>query len=96
MRGNADRNASLVIVQRLVARYQKPKQEKPSTPLPRAKKAVKAAGDARSQACECEEGPSLPLHTREGTRIEHGTAKAGNTHDGWVFPAIFPAYYGLA
>jgi putative transposase len=33
MKGNADRNASLVIGQRLVARYQKNVQEKPPTPL---------------------------------------------------------------
>src|SRR5260370_41725178 len=35
MQGQADRNASLVIGQRLVARSQKPLQAKPSTPLPR-------------------------------------------------------------
>src|SRR5207248_3185249 len=33
MKGNADRNASLVIGQRLVARYHKSVQEKPPTPL---------------------------------------------------------------
>src|SRR5437879_6580336 len=33
MHGNADRNASLVIGQRLVARYQKSSKEKPPTPL---------------------------------------------------------------
>ena len=33
MKGNADRNASLVIGQRLVARYQQSSQEKPPTPL---------------------------------------------------------------
>src|SRR5205823_8883139 len=33
MRGNADRNASLVIGQRLIARYQPSSQEKPPTPL---------------------------------------------------------------
>ncbi len=33
MRGNADRNASLVIGQRLITRYQKSSQEKPPTPV---------------------------------------------------------------
>jgi putative transposase len=74
MRGNADRNASLVIGQRLVACFQKPKQEKPSTPL-RAKRAVKAAGDARSQVSQSEEEPFVPLQSGDGTSIEHGTAQ---------------------
>ncbi|TMC57904.1 MAG: transposase, partial [Chloroflexota bacterium] len=41
MRGNADRNASLVIGQRLTQRYQK--QEKPPTPL-LAKREPKGSG----------------------------------------------------
>jgi len=47
MRGNADRNASLVIGQRLSVRYQK-SQEKPSTPLAR-ERVSKDAGVVVSQ-----------------------------------------------
>ncbi len=47
MRGNADRNASLVIGQRLIVRYQK-SQEKPSTPLAR-ERVSKDAGVVVSQ-----------------------------------------------
>src|SRR6266571_6964809 len=43
MKGNADRNASLVIGQRLVTRYQKSSKEKPPTPLV-AERAEQSAG----------------------------------------------------
>src|SRR5205807_6966396 len=48
MRGNSDRNASLVIGQRLIARYQKSSKEKPPTPL-KARRAEQSAGVVISQ-----------------------------------------------
>jgi hypothetical protein len=73
MRGNADRNASLVIGQRLVARYQKSGQEKPQAPL-RAERVVKAAGGSVSQDAKSEEEPSFP-RSRHADTTEHGTAQ---------------------
>ena len=52
MRGHADRNASLVIGQRLVARAHKPRQEKPSTPLPRVERVEKSTGVLLSKASQ--------------------------------------------
>src|SRR5258706_7128530 len=72
MRGNADRNASLVIGQRLIARYQQA-QEKPPTPLAR-ERVSKDAGVVVSQDAKSKEEPSLPL-VRHGDRNEHGTAQ---------------------
>jgi putative transposase len=48
MHGNSDRNASLVIGKRLLARYQMHSQEKPPTPL-HAERPVKTGGVRRSQ-----------------------------------------------
>jgi transposase len=48
MKGHADRNASLVIGQRLMARYQDRMQEKPPTPL-LAERVAKATGVGTSQ-----------------------------------------------
>jgi putative transposase len=76
MQGNADRNASLVIGQRLVARYQKSAQEKPPTPLA-TERSVKAEGVAICQEAKSEEGPSILL-ARHADGNEHGTA-----HDVW-------------
>ncbi len=59
MRGHADRNASLVIGQRLLARYQQPFQEKPHAPL-RAERVSKDTGVAICQDATREEGPSIP------------------------------------
>ena len=73
MQGNADRNASLVIGQRLVKRYQNPLQGKPPTPL-RVERAEKSAGVAVCQDAKCEEEPSLPP-ARHADRNEHGTAQ---------------------
>ncbi len=56
MRGNADRNASLLIGQRLVTRYQK--QEKPPTPL-LAKREPKGSGEAHPQDAKSRNRPSL-------------------------------------
>ncbi|GLV59220.1 hypothetical protein KDH_60470 [Dictyobacter sp. S3.2.2.5] len=67
MKGNADRNASLVIGQRLIARYH-PK-EKPQT----LRRVSKDTGVVVSQDAGCEEGPSI-LVAGHGESNEHGTA----------------------
>jgi hypothetical protein len=81
MRGHADRNASLVIGQRLITRYQQSTQEKPLTPLA-TERASKDAGvvvsqDAQSETC----GPSLLL-ARHGDANEQGTAQERVGTDG--------------
>ena len=73
MQGNADRNASLVIGQRLIARYQKPSQEKPPTPLATGR-VVKATGVEVCQDARREQEPSL-LQVRHADSNEHGTAQ---------------------
>jgi putative transposase len=73
MEGNADRNASLVIGQRLVERYQNPRQGKPPAPL-FVEEAEKSAGVAVCQDAKREEEPSLPP-ARHADRNEHGTAQ---------------------
>jgi putative transposase len=73
MRGNADRNASLVIGSRLIMRYQKSSQEKPLTPLA-IERGEKSPGVAVCQDAKSEEGPSM-LQTRHADRNEHGTAQ---------------------
>ncbi|GER89228.1 hypothetical protein KDW_33900 [Dictyobacter vulcani] len=70
MKGNADRNASLVIGQRLRARYH-PK-EKPQA----LRRVSKDTGVALSQDAKCEEGPSILL-AGHGESNEHGTAQDG-------------------
>ena len=71
MRGNADRNASLVIGQRLTQRYQK--QEKPPTPL-LAKREPKGSGVGLPQDAKSRNRPSLQS-ARHGDSNEHGTAQ---------------------
>jgi putative transposase len=73
MQGQADRNASLVIGQRLVARYHQSSQEKPPTPL-ETERVAKATGVVVSQDAESKEGPSI-LSARYGDRNGHGTAQ---------------------
>jgi putative transposase len=73
MKGNADRNASLVIGQRLVARYQKNVQEKPPTPL-LVERVSRDTGVAACQDAKCEEGPSIPPSGHADSN-EHGTAQ---------------------
>ncbi len=70
MKGNADRNASLVIGQRLIARF----QEKPPTPLA-TERGAKAPGVAVSQDAESNQEPSISL-VRHGDSNGHGTAQA--------------------
>jgi hypothetical protein len=76
MRGNADRNASLIIGQRLIMRYQKPLQEKPPARLLHAGRVVKATGVVICQDAKREEGPSI-LPARHADRQEQGTAQGG-------------------
>lgn len=73
MRGNADRNASLVIGSRLITRYQKSSQEKPPTPLV-TERGEKSPGVAVCQDAKREEGPSI-LQARYADSNEHGTAQ---------------------
>ncbi len=76
MRGNADRNASIVIGRRLLVRYQK-KQEKPQAPMvPKAspERPVKAGGVIRSQDAKRARRPSTNS-ARHGTGNAQGTAQ---------------------
>ncbi|WP_338248005.1 zinc ribbon domain-containing protein [Dictyobacter halimunensis] len=68
MKGNADRNASLVIGQRLRKRYDP--QEKPQA----LRRVLKNTGVAVSQDAGCEEGPSI-LIAGHGDTNEHGIAQ---------------------
>ena len=72
MQGNADRNASLVIGQRLMMRVLN-SQEKPSTPL-LAEREEKSSGVAICQEAKSEEEPSFP-QARHAECNEHGTAQ---------------------
>ncbi len=68
-RDNADRNASLVIGQRLLARY----QEKP--PTLSMKEDVKTSGAIISQDAKNDQHPSCAVEQRHGDRRGHGTAQ---------------------
>ena len=74
MRGNSDRNASLVIGQRLVARYQKPLKEKPHTLLV-AERAEQSAGVVISQDAQSVGTRPSNGSARHGDHNEHGTAQ---------------------
>jgi len=79
MRGHADRNASLNIGKRLLARYQpqtssSPSQEKPRARRVRSGRVVKATGVIVSQDAQHQREPSLS-QARHGDRHEHGTAQ---------------------
>ena len=76
LRDNADRNASLVIGQRLVARALKPLKEKPHTLARRAKGESKDSGVVLSQDAKRDEEPSFSL-ARQGDGNGHGTAQEG-------------------
>jgi putative transposase len=80
MRGHADRNASLKIGQRLIARYQPDTQkndqeEKPHAPR-LAERSVEAEGVIGSQDARGEEQPSI-APAGHGTGNGHGTAQKG-------------------
>jgi IS605 OrfB family transposase len=74
-RGHADRNASLVIGQRLLTRYQQTSaQEKPHTPQSRTERESKDSGEACSQDAKGTEAPSTLADLGHGARLGHGTA----------------------
>jgi IS605 OrfB family transposase len=74
MRGNADRNASMVIGQRLLARYQQTSpQEKPQAPLV-TERSTKVGGVSGSQEALGKGRPSTN-RARHGARNAQGTAQ---------------------
>jgi len=74
MHGNSDRNASIVIGKRLLARYQQTtSQEKPQAPLA-PERPVKTGGVRRSQDAKGSGRPSTDL-ARHGTVNAQGTAQ---------------------
>lgn len=68
MRGNADRNASIKIGKRLLAKHQQKSQEKP--PAPTFERSVKTDGVRRSQRVNAD-----AEHSWHGTRYGLGTAQ---------------------
>ena len=72
MQGHADRNASLVIGQRLIARSQEPRKEKPLAPVRRAGRESKDSGVVLSQDATRERRPSTD-DARHGESNGHGT-----------------------
>jgi transposase len=87
MRGNADRNASLVIGQRLIDRYGEPSKEKPHALARRAEGVEKSTGVALSQDAKREEKPSFSL-ARPGDGNGHGTAQGRRHRMGTPPPSI--------
>jgi IS605 OrfB family transposase len=77
MKGHADRNASAVIGQRLISRY----QEKPLTPL-LAERASKGVGVGTSQEPKTEVVGHSSLSERHGSTNEPGTAQERRDTDG--------------
>jgi IS605 OrfB family transposase len=74
MKGHADRNASLVIGKRLVARYQNLQEEKPPAPLATERVSQETGGED-SQAPETEVVGHSSLSERHGILTGHGTAQ---------------------
>ena len=93
LRGNADRNASVVIGQRLIARSLKPFKEKPHALARRAEGVEKSTGVAISQDAKREEKPSLS-QARQGDGNGHGTAQEGTL---WMDerPSVIPTQLRL-
>jgi hypothetical protein len=81
MKGHADRNASLVIGKRLVARYQTTLQEKPLAPL-LAERESKDSGVGGSHEPETEAVGHPSLSERHGILNAHGTAQERAETDG--------------
>jgi putative transposase len=81
MKGHADRNASLVIGQRLVARYPNETKEKPPTPL-HTERESKDSGVGVSQEPETEVVGHSSLSERHGNTNGHGTAQETGSRDG--------------
>jgi hypothetical protein len=72
MQGHADRNASLVIGQRLSARYQEPLKQKPQAPVRRAGRGSKDSGVGLSQDAKRQSRPSTD-DARHADGNGHGT-----------------------
>jgi putative transposase len=88
MRGNSDRNASLVIGSRLTRRYERsPSREKPHALARRAEGVEKSTGVALSQDAKREENPSLS-QARQGDGNAHGTAPGVRRRMGTPPPSI--------
>jgi putative transposase len=87
MRGNSDRNASLVIGQRLIERYAEPAKEKPHALARRAQGVEKSTGVALSQEAKREEKPSIS-QARQGDGNAHGTAPGARRRMGTPPPSI--------
>ena len=82
MRGHADHNASLMIGQRLIARYGTASQEKPHTPL-HAERGEKSPGVAVCQEATRNRRPSTNSarhadHNEQGTAHETDVGMAGS------------------
>jgi putative transposase len=88
MRGNSDRNASLVIGSRLIERYERsPSKEKPHALARRAEGVEKSTGVALSQDAKREEKPSIS-QARQGDGNAHGTAPGARRRMGTPPPSI--------
>jgi IS605 OrfB family transposase len=87
MKGNSDRNASLVIGQRLIARYQKLSKEKPHTHL-NAERVEQSTGVVISQDAQSVGTHPSNGSARHGDHDEHGTAQ--ETGMRMVAPAVPP------
>ena len=87
MQGHADRNASLVIGQRLIARSQEPRKEKPLAPVRRAGRESKDSGVVLSQDAQRERRPSAD-DARHGDGNGHGTAHERRRRMGRPLSAI--------
>ncbi len=88
MRGNSDRNASLVIGSRLSERYERsPSKEKPHALARRAEGVEKSTGVALSQDAKREEKPSIS-QARQGDGNAHGTAPGTRRRMGTPPPSI--------
>ena len=77
MRGHADRNASLIIGQRLIARSQDPSKGKPHALAQRAKRESRDSGVGISQDATRERRPSTDVARRGELPNGHGTAQEG-------------------
>ena len=87
MRDHADRNASLVIGQRIISRSQEPFKEKPQTAGRRGGRVSKETGVTRSQDAKRQSGPSTHA-ARHGAGNAHGTAQENGHRMGAPFSDI--------
>ena len=93
MRGNADRNASLRIGHRLLARYQRSVQEKPLAPLA-IEREEKSSGVGHSQDAKSKDRPSTD-HARHG-EVNGPGPRPGTKEHGWMrCSALFLLHYGI-